>query len=377
MKILHISTSLDGGGAEHMMADLVRSLSTDNIDQQVIGLTQMGSIGKQLEGFGMDVFSLNANPGRFSLGQFSVLGSLIRKFKPDIVQTWLYHANLIGGISARLSGASKVVWGIHHADLSHQGMRRSTRLVAKTGALLSGILPDRIAVCAQSAIESHAAFGYRRDRMIFMPNGVDCARFCRNEQVRSKLRREWDVKDDEVVVGMAARYHPIKNHALFAKAAAIVLTNFPQVRFVLSGAHVDAHNVELVEMLKSAGVFERTILLGPRGDMPVVYSAIDIGVVSSYSEAFPMSLAEMMSSELACVSTDVGDAGIILGEAGKLVPSDDVETFALAIMETIRLPVEQRMALGSNARKRIEDNFSIVRATENYANLYHSLLGGS
>jgi glycosyltransferase involved in cell wall biosynthesis len=73
----------------------------------------------------------------------------------------------------------------------------------------------------------------------------------------------------------------------------------------------------------------------------------------------------------------VGDAGIILGEAGKLVPSDDVETFALAIMETIRLPVEQRMALGSNARKRIEDNFSIVRATENYANLYHSLLGGS
>ena len=249
----------------------------------------------------------------------------IRRFRPDVVQTWMYHSDLIGGLAALLAGRPPVIWGIRNAGLDPASSKWTTRRTRDLCALLSDRLPARIVSCSERGTQDHVRAGYSASRMVFIPNGFDLERFEPRPGHRDEFRREIDVPADAALVGMVARFHPAKDFPNFARAAAQAARDRPETWFVLCGDGVTSENQELTTWLREAGVLGRTRLLGRRNDVARVLSALDVFTLSSATEGFPNALGEAMAAGLPCVTTDAGDCSSILGDAGIVVAPRGLE----------------------------------------------------
>jgi len=377
MKILHIITGLNDGGAEAVLFSLCTREQENT--HTVISLMDEGKYGFLLKSNGITVKTLGMKRGRVTLFGLYRLFKLIRLSKPDVVQTWMYHADLLGGAMCRLAGVNAVVWGIHHSELNPEQSRRSTILIAKLSSKLSRFIPKRIAVCAEMAAKLHADLGYALDKMVVIPNGYDLDRFAPDPVGRVQLRQEWSLPDDVPLIGMVARFDPLKDHTNLIDALEKLLKKNVVFQAVLVGAGMDEDNEMVVAHLAQCGLTDRVRLLGSRRDIPAVMNALDIHVLSSSSEAFPNVLAEAMACGTPCVTTDVGDAGLIVGSTGWIVPP--------------RAPVELSNALGQAivewgyrngwyerqrmVRERITDNFSIERMVAHYRDVWVEAVNAS
>ncbi|MDR5638513.1 MULTISPECIES: glycosyltransferase [unclassified Thermosynechococcus] len=365
-KILHIITSLSDGGAE---AVLYRLITHDREDEHyVLSLTSEGKYGSLLRELGVDVTALGMPRGRLTAAGLMGLWRAVRRVQPDVVQTWMYHADLLGGLVGRMTGVP-VVWGIRNTTLEPGKSARNTRLVARLCGRLSRRLPVRIVACAEAAVEVHAALGYDRHRMVVIPNGYDLNRFAPDDEARKRLRDEWQVSDDLPLIGMVARFDPQKDHGNLIAALAELARRGVAFRAVLVGTDVTLQNRELAHAVQAAGLSERVQLLGPRTDVPVVMNALDVHVLSSaYGEAFPNVLAEAMACGTPCVATDVGDAARIVGETGWIVPTKDSAALAQALVAalTARMDRGNWIKRQSACRARIGEHFSIEAMVERY-----------
>ena len=372
-KILHIITDLDAGGAEQMLYNLLNSMADSQYSSSVISLRDIGAVGVQIQEKGIPVFSVNMSPDGPDVKAISRLKKLIRQAQPDIVQTWMYHANLVGGLLGRFSGCSHVVWGIHHHDLSHQYNRRRTLVVARLGAVLSNVVPEKIVVCSRKALQAHADFGYSTKKMEYIPNGFDLTRFRRLSDSRKKLHIELGLDESIPLIGMAARFHPLKDHLNFIKAAAIARIAIPKVQFLLCGKDINRDNIKLVSWIQEEGLQNVIHLLDVRTDIPYIFSGLDVGTLTSKSEAFPNVVGEMMSTGLPCVVTDAGDSAEIVGETGYVVPAENPEALSDAWIKMLQLTEKERTALGYAAQERIKSKFSLIKIANEYIRLYDSL----
>lgn len=317
--MLHIITGLERGGAEGVLARLV-SGDTRHA-HHVISLTGAGVHGAVLAGMGVPVDTLDMPRGRVTLRGLARLRRLVCRVRPDVVQTWMYHADLIGGVVARLAGLKPVVWGLRNAYLDPRTISASTRAVARLCAVVSSRVPARIVSCSAAGAASHVALGYDAGRMIVIPNGYDVETLAPDPGGRLRVRGEWAVAPDTPLVGMMARWDPQKDHATLVAAIAR-LTDGParECSFVLVGDGMDEGNVALGALMDEHGVRSRVRLAGPRRDVRAVMSALDVHVLSSAGEAFPNVVAEAMACGTPCVVTDVGDAARIVGDTGWVVP---------------------------------------------------------
>ena len=219
MKILHVITGLNTGGAEMMLAKLLARLRCGDTDNAVVSLTGGGPLARRIADLGISVTLLGMARDGSSLGGFVRLVQTLRHHKPDVVQTWMYHANLLTGFAAQLAGRPSLIWNIRQSDLDPRISKRSTIMVAKLGGRLSRWLPDKVICCAETARAVHAAMGYAPDRMVVIPNGFDLEVFRPSEEARGSLRRELGLGDDSPLVGLAARFDPQKDHHGFLAAA--------------------------------------------------------------------------------------------------------------------------------------------------------------
>lgn len=373
MKITLIITSLSLGGAERMLFNFLERLST-SFSAQVICLTDIGPIGQRIQALGVPVIALNmprAVPNPFALFR---LVRLLKLSKPDIVHTWMYHADLLGGIAARLAGVPLIVWHIHNSDLSPEKTKLSTRLVADLCARLSWSVPDKILTCSRRAQDIHEKLGYESKKFLFVPNGTDLNKFQPNLQARESIRQELGIAANAPLVGLIARFDPQKNHVGFFEAAGSLHQKRPDVHFLLAGYDVDTANHELMVAIDRAKVRHVTHLLGMREDIPYLMASLDVLVVSaSFGEAFPMVLVEAMACEVPCVVTDVGDSAYIVGDTGKVVANNNMPELAVALETLLSLPSAERLKLGQKARLRIAENFEIGKVANLYASLYKEL----
>lgn len=330
MKILHIITELGDGGAEGVLYRLCRQDCQNT--HVVVSLMDAGKYGPLLADAGIRVVSIGMSRGRFTLRGLWQLSRHIRAIRPDIVQTWMYHADLLGGILARLAGYRRVFWGIRHTRLVPGQSARATVWVARICAHLSRFVPERIICCAQAARQVHAAMGYDAIRMLVVPNGYDTARFSPDPEAGRKLRAELSMPDDAPVIGYVARFNPQKDHETLLAALALLKQQGQCPYCLLVGTGVDQNNTSLTERIAALGLSPFIYLLGRRNDIPAIMNAIDIHVMSSsFGEAFPNVLAEAMACGTPCVATDIGDAAAILGETGRIVPPGDAAGLAEAI----------------------------------------------
>ena len=371
--IAHIIAGLEPHGAEQFLLRLVKRLPPQ-FQSHVISLSANGPVGFELERMGVPVEALGMSRAPSSLLRLGSLVGRLMAVEPDIVQTWMYHGDLLGGVAARLAGVRRVAWGIRHGNLRRGENRATTLAVARTCALLSRVVPDVIVSNSRNAQDVHVAYGYDRDRFLVIPNGFDFNRFKPDADARRRIRAELGIGDTSVAIGMVGRFHVQKGHEFLIRAAAGLARRGLDVVFVLAGRGVDQTNQTLGSWIEAAGIGERTRLLGHREDPMGLYPALDILALPSRGEGFPNVLGEAMACGVPAVVTDVGDSSYIVGDTGLVVPPYDSDRLEEALFCMASLNSDERRALGRAARERVVENFDIDAVVTRYARLYETLL---
>ncbi len=375
MKILWITTSLSTGGAEMMLLKLLQHLDRDRFQHCVISLKDKGEIGAQIEALGIPVFALRMHFGLSTLQSFFRLVNYLRAAQPDLVQTWMYHADLLGGLAGKMAGCKNMVWGIRNSDLDKRLTKRSTLIVVKICAFLSRWLPEKVITCSARAKEVHIRSGYCAEKIRVIPNGFNLDQFAPDDTARIRVRTQFGFPENTPLVGLMARYSPQKNHSGFIKAAKLVNSSMPQVRFLFAGRMVDEKNAELNELIQSNGLGRYVHLLGRRDDMPELMAALDVLVSSSsFGEAFPNVLGEAMACGVPCAVTDVGDSAEIIGEAGFVVSEGDMQGLAQSIIKLLNLDSYGKKNLGLKARARVKSEYEIGHVARMYESFYEEIV---
>ncbi|CAB3930148.1 glycosyltransferase family 4 protein [Achromobacter insolitus] len=377
LRVLHIITGLGQGGAESVLFRLA-TYPEANVEHVVVSLTDEGIYGERLRAAGVAVHVLGMKRGRVSLGGFLALRALVAAERPDAVQTWMYHADLIGGLAARLAGVRAIAWGIRNSGEHLERSSRSARMVLRACALLSGRIPKAIVCAAQKSAERHADKGYDRARMVVIANGYDLSRYAPNAEARSRVRAQWGVPQDVPAIGCVARWDPLKDHANLLRAIAALVRDGRDagLRCVLIGRGMDTENAELGALVDRLGLRDRLVLAGPSDDVPAAMNGLDLHVLSSCAEGFPNVVAEAMACGVYCVVTDVGDAAYIVGDAGVVVPPEQPEALARGIETALReVAARGRERAGEAGRARVLENFDIARMVQSYIAVWRRISG--
>ncbi|MFP4581729.1 MAG: glycosyltransferase family 4 protein [Candidatus Sumerlaeia bacterium] len=373
-RVLHISTGLGIGGAETMLANLLEQCDKAAWEARVLSLTDRMEMAPRLRDMGIGVDSLGMKRPWPNPFMYLRLVRYLKDWRPEIIQTWMYHADLLGGLAARRAGKIPAVWGIHHTNLDPAMNKRSTLWTMRLCARFSASLPRRIVCCSEATRALHIQAGYDASRMATIPNGFDMDKFKPDPAARDDFRREIGIDSSALLIGYIARFHPLKDHANFIRAAALLNRERPEVQFILAGKNITRDNATLMKWIRENGMAERFHLLGMRSDTPRIEAALDIGSLASRGEAFPLILGESMACGVPCVSTDVGDAALIVGDCGRIVAPENPEALAGGWRELLDMPHEARIELGLRARKRIQERFSISIIASRYFDLYQEIL---
>lgn len=370
-KILHVITGLNDGGAE---AVLFRLCSFDKSSRHaVISLMDSGKYGRLLKAGGVDLYCLNIPAGKVRLLALFKLYKLMRQLKPDVVQTWMYHADLIGGVIAKLAGIKNIVWGVHHTTLVKGESKRSTILIARLNALISSFIPRRIIYCAVKSRQVQESLGFSIPKGRVVANGYDVNDFFPNANAGITFRQNVGVADQKFLIGHVGRYDPQKDHKTLLLSVCELLNSNTEFEIVLVGTHLDENNFVLSNIIDENNL-SCVRRLGRRSDIPSVMSGFDVFVLSSaFGEAFPNVLNEAMACGTPCITTDVGDAAIIVGNTGWVVPPKNPQALAKAMLEAMeekQINPEGWQARKRACRQRIIDNFSIEKMVSGYQKVW-------
>lgn len=367
MVVLHVIVGLGKGGAENTLSKLVCSMQQHR--HIVVSLTTIGCTGRKLRASGHTVLALNIQRSNCWLAPF-LLWKLYRKYHPDVLQTWMYHSDLLGGVVGRLAGIRTVVWNIRGTQIP-QNQWSSTGVVVKICALLSHFVPHTIVCCANAAFETHVKLGYRRNRLVVIPNGYDGDEWPIPSQEKEVSRRRLRLPVSPIVIGFVGRFDRLKGCDVFIEAAGLVTeTLADKCMFVMVGRNCDTSNKELAAMICEKGGRAEIKLLGERDDVAEVMHSLDVFCLSSRAEGFPNVVAEAMLMQVPCAVTNAGDAGAIVGSTGRVVPPNNPRLMADAILELSDLGAEKRMALGREGRKKVLEQFALRDIVNRYIEIY-------
>lgn len=372
LKVMHVITGLNQGGAENVLCRVVEA-RRNVCDFHVVSMMDDGDYGAKLRGMGVTVTALGMARGVPSLGALLKLRKVMKDWKPDVVQTWMYHADLLGGLAAKTTGVKRIVWGIRHSSLNLKLDSRKTVMIARLNALLSRWIPDAIVSCSERAAALHKKLGYKADILSVIPNGYPLDEFKPDEEKRKAFREKLGITPQTAVFGNASRFDPQKDHAGLINAFGLFKKSRPysDILLLLCGRNVDEKNMVLAMEIRESGTTGSVKLLGKQSDMPGFMNALDYLVLSSsHGEAFPNVLAEAMACGKPCISTDVGDAGDIIGNTGWLVPPSEPETLAYAMLEALRESEKSLKSRKLAARERVVHHYDIESVAEMYIRVW-------
>jgi glycosyltransferase involved in cell wall biosynthesis len=352
-----------------MLAGLVTGIDRKRYRSVVVSMTGPGVLGPALVSAGIELYTLDMRRGVADPRGAVRLIRILRKVRPYVLQTWLYHADLLGSLVLPVAPPLALIWNIRCTEALNADIVRKLLVWRSTQ-------PETIIVNSFAGRCFHEQLGYRPRRWEHIPNGCDTSLFQYDAEARAKLRQELGISDHVVAIGLPARYHPMKDHANFLAAAARLVTARPEAMFLLIGPGADPSNRTLREMIAAYGLTDRVRALGPRDDMPRVYSALDITTLSSaFGEGCPNVLLEAMACGVPCVATDCGDSAAILGRTGGVVPPRNPDALAAALERLISLGTDTRRFLGGKARDRVTQTYALPAIVGRYDALYGEFAG--
>ena len=374
-KYLHIITNLTIGGAETMLLRLIKHKPDLARSTTVISLTDKAEIGRILETMGVNVISLEMRNWSSIFKVLFNLKKIIQNEKPDIIHTWMYHANILGGIAAVLAKNKNIIWSIRRSEFSW-GESPLTYIIMKLGAMLSKFIPKVVVCVAESGLKNHQKYGYEPDNMIVIPNGFNVDKFKHDQVIRKEIRKELNIYDDEVVIGCVGRFHESKGYEILIASSMEVIKLHKKVRYLLIGRNVDQRNTILMEWINNTGFSDHFLLAGEKHNIADYMRAMDIFCLSSITEGFPNVVGEAMASALPCVVTSVGDVQKITGNNALLIQPKNKKLLSKGLCEMLNMDNEKRNRMGLNGRKKIEKEYPIKLACEKHFNLYSSVHSG-
>lgn len=377
LTVVHLISGLGHGGAESVLYRLVTEAKRDR--HLVVSMQDEGVFGEKLAAAGIVVHCLNMPPGKMSPRDFFRLRKLLQQLQPDVVQSWMYHADMIGGLAARLAGIKTVVWGIRNSGDNLASSSRSSYLLARYFSWSSYVIPRLIVACGELAAKRHQAWGYQASKLRVIPNGYDLSRWQPvSAEQKAALRQQLGLSSHDEVIAFVGRWNPLKDHANLLSAFALLLRDRPQLKLVLIGQGLSTDNQELMAQVEQHQflVGEQLLLLGRREDVPDLMGAFDLHVLPSLAEGFPNVVAESMACEVPNVVTDVGDAAFIVDDYGWVVPPQDSIAFSQAIDKAlIFLQGDEAISFKQQCRERVVANFSLGQMVQRYEEVWREALG--
>jgi len=363
MKIAHLITGLGLGGAERQLKALITDPEKFSLEHVVISLKDEGVIGKQIVGQpGVYLHCLNLHK---SIVGFWQLYKILRREKPDVLQTWLYHADFLGLIVGKLARVPRIVWNIRCSNMDLSRYSRRTAVIVKILKFLSRF-PDAIVTNSKAGKTFHTNLGYAPNRWVLIPNGIDTNFFQPNRSAGMELRRSLGIPEKALVVGMLSRVDPMKDHLTFLKAME-----------ALSRTHDNLYCIVAGKGTKSASwpvVPPRLLRLGIWKNVPEFLNSLDIFVLSSaFGEGFPNVVGEAMAFEIYTISTDVGGAADLVKTSAQIIPPRNVAQLSLALESLLALSSRERKAIGQESRKRVISSYSLSTMRQRYVSFYKSL----
>lgn len=362
MHIYFLIRSLETGGAERQLVELVKNINPARYIVTVAMFYDLGHFRQELQGLNhVRLVSLNKSGRWDTMPFFLRLIQEIRASDAQIIHGYLDVANIYALLAGRFTNR-KVVFGVRNTNMDFSRYDWTAFATYRLSAWLSHFA-NQVIYNSQAGLAYHIENGFSPRNGLVIPNGIDVNRFKGDAESRKRLRAEWHIADNELLVGHVGRLDPMKDHSNFLQAAAKIKEKIPQANFVCVGAGPPEKQAELQQMSSLLGLEDRVRWTGVQRDMVAVYNALDILVNSSFTESFPNVVAEAMACKVPCVVTDAGDSALIVAGTGRVVPPGDPAALSEAMLEFLSLPARQREAYGVRARQRILEQFSVEKMT--------------
>lgn len=371
MKILHLAPTLEVGGAERFIQRLAPVLAARHgVEQRVIGLLGDGPVGNALREGGIVAEALSSGGVAGLLSATRKSRAIVADWKPDIVQTWLYMADLVGAAATIGRPGTRLVWNLRCSDI---WLSAATRTLRGACATIAPRMPNAIVACGDRAAAFHRQLGYPAGMMSVIPNGY---RFpplgeALAARVNYRLRR----RDGAIRIGAAGRYDQAKGYSYLLASARLLQRRGFDIGLVIAGRNCTADNQALAEDIARHELTGHVELLGELGDMRDFYASLDIFCLSSISEGFPNVLCEALAAGVPAVSTDAGDAAQIMGSEGT-VSTHSAKALADGLERLLALPRSTMDAGALKAAERIRESYDLDSIADRYHQLYASLLAG-
>jgi len=376
LNIAHLITGLSIGGAEMMLCKLLSRIDRDRFRSHVLSLDRPAALADVVRAVSTQLWSADVNKWSLGVGAMYPLTRQLRRWDPDVLHAWMLHgcfaATLVRPLLRR---RIPLLWNIRHCLNEIRTWKTLPRMLIR---ILSGLsfVPDWIVYNSHASARQHEAIGFNPSRTRVIPNGFDGDLFRPDLEARLSVRQELGLGSETELIGLIARLHPVKDHHTMLKAAALLAARRPGVHFLLAGRDTSTSSPDLQQQIERlGGLAGRIHGLGERADVSRITAALDVATCCSTSESFPNVLGEAMACGVPCVSTDVGDARLIVEDTGSLIPMGDPFALSEAWNALLAMGPQSRMALGAAARRRILRDFSLDAVARSFEELYEDSLG--
>lgn len=377
LKVIHVIAGLNQGGAETMLYKLVFKMDNSRFQNVVISMTDAGIFGDKIVRLGVPLYCLELKKNPLSARKAIFLYKrLLKNLNPDVVQGWMYHANLFALLAKIFRSQVKILFNIRHSLSDLQNEKRLTRLVIRCNAWASR-LADKVINNSLVSINQHHAIGFSKKNSVYIGNGFEINKFCPSSEKYNDFRRKLGFNSEIKLVGLIARFHPVKNHMGFLKVAHVLVNQMHVANcyFVLGGRDCDSSNQILVEQIKSLGLENKVVLLGPVKSDDIL-PALDVYLSMSLGEGFPNVIGEAMTCGVPCIATEVGDCRAIIGNGNQIFKVTEEEKIAYRIKEILNLSENEYVSLSKSCRARVKQNYQLETIVKKYEDLYLSLMKG-
>ena len=367
MEIIHIINSLSTGGSERC---LLRLISQDKANRHiVITLLPGGELKDKFTKYStIKIFNFKRTP----ISSLIKLYQYLKGKDASIVQTWLNHANLIGGLIAFIAG-KKVIWNIRNSLENYWEYGIQHIILNIFSCFFSYFIPRKIIFCSKKSLDSYCKFGYCISKTLLITNGVDTDIFKpRLDQEKDKLYSYFS--NGEKRLTMIANWMPQKNFDLLIKSLSLVKNQNVNFKCIMIGREITNENYILKNLIKDYDLENNIILFGYVSNTNQLIRHFDYNILCSNSEGFPNGLIEAMSSGVPCISTDVGDAKEIISNTGWICKINDSKSLSESILEALNESEENHLKRRLLCRQRVIRNYKLIRICNEYINLYNYII---
>ena len=371
LNVLLMISSLEYGGAERQVVQLANYLPRERFNVSICSLSPLVPLAEGLHDRGQ--LHIVEKRSKYDFSTVGRAAKLMRRLGTDVVHAFLFDAEMVARLAARRGGASVMIASERNTDyvrpLVHSIALRLTR----------GRADAMIANSNAGKLFNMRTLGLPDEHIHVVHNGVDVSRFRPTDP--SIVRRELGIAPTDRVIGMVANFKRQKNHAAFFRMAEALLKRYPDCWFLCVGEPLrdnaqgaEDYHREMRQLLATMSIEPRTRFLGKRQDMPEVYSACDVTVLTSEREGTPNVLLESMACGVPVVATNVADNAYVVpeGRVGHIVPLNDVPAMVERVAGLLDDPARRR-AMGDAARAWVESEFSIAALVRKTGAIYETL----